>query len=61
MLLRSVLAILACGAAARGAGPAQVLRASVQNTSATLSWKYHQQLVAHKLVVPNESLAHMQG
>lgn len=38
---------------------APVHRASVQNTSAALSCKYHQQLVARKLVVPNESLAYM--
>lgn len=38
---------------------ARVHRASVQNTSAALSCKYHQQLVARKLVVPNESLAYM--
>lgn len=44
-----------------GPGAAQVLRASIQNTSAALSCKYHQQLVARKLVVPNESLAYMRG
>lgn len=40
-------------------GAARVLRASVQSTSAALSCKYHQQLVARKLVVLNESLAYM--
>lgn len=44
-----------------GPGAARVLRASIQNTSAALSCKYHQQLVACKLVVPNESLAYMRG
>lgn len=58
MVLQSVLAVLACGVATRGPG---LHRASVQNTSAALSCKYHQQLVARKLVVPNESLAYMWG
>lgn len=44
-----------------GTGPsaAQTLQASNPNTSSALSCKYHQQLVAHKLVVLNKLLAYM--
>lgn len=62
MVLWSVLAVLTHAVAIREVGPGLCCRGPTSlgpNTSSALICKYHQQLVAHKLVVLNKLLAYM--